>query len=153
MISALVTASKFFSTLSSFVTIGALLALAFLVLDKDGKLTTSGSKIRTIISTSASLWFLSSLLNILFTLANILGQPISGVLDPTVLQSFIFQISLGQYLFFQTVIALFVALTSRVLTSSGYTAILLLISLIAIAAPVFQSHSASSGSHNNVWRI
>jgi len=38
MISALVTASKFFAVLSSFITIGALLALAFLVLDKDGKL-------------------------------------------------------------------------------------------------------------------
>ena len=147
MISALVTASKFFSTLSSFITIGALLALAFLVLDKDGKLSTSGSKIRSIISISAFAWFFSSVLNILFTLANILNQPVSSVLDPTVLRSFVLQISLGQYLLFQTLIALFVAATSRVLTSSGYTAVLLLISLIAISAPVFQSHSASSGSH------
>jgi putative copper resistance protein D len=147
MISALVTASKFFAVLSSFITIGALLALAFLVLDKDGKLSTSGSKIRTIISVSAFAWFFSSILNILFTLANILGESVTAVLDPAVLQSFVFQISLGQYLFFQTLIALFVALTSRVLTSSGYTAILLLISLIAISAPVFQSHAASSGSH------
>jgi putative copper resistance protein D len=83
----------------------------------------------------------------LFTLANILGESVTAVLDPAVLQSFVLQISLGQYLFFQTLIALFVALTSRVLTSSGYTAILLLISLIAISAPVFQSHAASSGSH------
>jgi putative copper resistance protein D len=116
-------------------------------LDKDGKLSTSGSKIRTIISVSAFAWFFSSILNILFTLANILGESVTAVLDPAVLQSFVLQISLGQYLFFQTLIALFVALTSRVLTSSGYTAILLLISLIAISAPVFQSHAASSGSH------
>jgi putative copper resistance protein D len=147
MISALVTASKFFAVLSSFITIGALLALAFLVLDKDGKLSTSGEKIRSIISISAFAWFFSSILNILFTLANILGESVTAVLDPAVLQSFVLQISLGQYLFFQTLIALFVALTSRVLTSSGYTAILLLISLIAISAPVFQSHAASSGSH------
>ena len=147
MISALVTASKFFAVLSSFITIGALLALAFLVLDKDGKLSTSGSKIRSIISISAFAWFFSSVLNILFTLANILGESVTAVLDPAVLQSFVLQISLGQYLFFQTLIALFVAITSRVLTSSGYTAILLLISLIAISAPVFQSHAASSGSH------
>ena len=147
MISALVTASKFFAVLSSFITIGALLALAFLVLDKDGKLSTSGSKIRSIISISAFAWFFSSVLNILFTLANILGESVTAVLDPAVLQSFVLQISLGQYLFFQTLIALFVAITSRLLTSSGYTAILLLISLIAISAPVFQSHAASSGSH------
>ena len=147
MISALVTASKFFAVLSSFITIGALLALAFLVLDKDGKLSTSGSKIKSIISISAFAWFLSSVLNILFTLANILGESVTAVLDPAVLQSFLLQISLGQYLLFQTVIALFVAVTSRALTSSGYTAILLLISLIAISAPVFQSHAASSGSH------
>jgi cytochrome c oxidase assembly factor CtaG len=147
MISALVTASKFFAVLSSFITIGALLALAFLVLDKDGKLSTSGSKIRSIISISAFAWFFSSVLNILFTLANILGESVTAVLDPAVLQSFVLQISLGQYLFFQTLIALFVAITSRALTTSGYTAILLLISLIAISAPVFQSHAASSGSH------
>ena len=147
MISALVTASKFFALLSSFVTIGSLLALAFLVLDKKGRLSTSGLKIRSIVSVSALFWFFSSLLNILFTLSNILDQPLSAILDPTVLQSFLFQISLGQYLFFQTLIALFVAISSRVITSSGYTAILLLISLIAVSAPVFQSHSASSGSH------
>ena len=147
MISALVTASKFFSVLSSFITIGALLALAFLVLDRDGKLSTSGSKIKSIISVSAFAWFGASVLNIIFTLANILDQSVLSVLDPTVLQSFLFQISLGQYLLFQTLIALLVAVTSRALTSSGYTAILLLISLLAISAPVFQSHSASSGSH------
>ena len=147
MISALVTASKFFSVLSSFITIGALLALAFLVLDRDGKLSTSGSKIKSIISVSAFAWFGASVLNIIFTLANILDQSVLSVLDPTVLQSFLFQISLGQYLLFQTLIALLVAVTSRALTSSGYTAILLLISLLAISAPVFQSHAASSGSH------
>lgn len=147
MISALETTSKFFATLSSFITIGSLLALAFLVLDKEGKLSTSGSKIRSIISASAFVWFLSSIFNILFTLANILDQSVSSVLDPTILQSFVFQISLGQYLLFQTLIAFFVAITSRALNSTGYTAVLLLISLIAIAAPVFQSHSASSGSH------
>jgi putative copper resistance protein D len=147
MISALVTASKFFSVLSSFITVGALLALAFLMLDKDGKLSTSGTKIRSTISISASVWFLSSVLKILFTLANILDQSVVSVLDPTVLQSFVFQISLGQYLLFQTLIALFVAITSRFLTSSGYAALLLLISLFAISAPVFQSHAASSGSH------
>jgi putative copper resistance protein D len=147
MISALVTASKFFSVLSSFITIGALLALAFLVLDRDGKLSTSGSKIKSIISVSAFAWFGASVLNIIFTLANILDQSVLSVLDPTVVQSFLFQISLGQYLLFQTLIALLVAVTSRAITSSGYTAILLLISLLAISAPVFQSHAASSGSH------
>ena len=147
MIPALVTVSKFLVLLSSFATIGALLALAFLVLDKDGKLSTSGKKIRSTVSLAASLWFLSSFLNILFTLANILSGSFSSVLDLTVIQSFVFQISLGQYLFFQMAIALLITLTSRAIASTGYTAILLLIALIAVAAPVFQSHSASSGSH------
>ena len=115
MISALVTASKFFAAISSFVTVGSLLALAFLVLDRDGKLSTSGAKIRSIISVSAFVWFFSSALNILFVLANILNQPVTSVLDLTILQSFVFQISLGQYLLFQTLIALFIAITSRVL--------------------------------------
>jgi len=80
-------------------------------------------------------------------LANILGTDLSGALDPTSMRSFISQITLGKYMFAQLCLALLVAATvARIKGVAGANALLLL-SLAAIIAPVFESHSASSGSH------
>jgi len=80
-------------------------------------------------------------------LANILGTDLSGALDPTSMRSFISQITLGKYMFAQLCLALLVAATvARIKDVAGANALLLL-SLAAIIAPVFESHSASSGSH------
>jgi putative copper resistance protein D len=85
--------------------------------------------------------------SIVATLANILGTDISGALDPTSMRSFISQITLGKYMFVQLCLALLVASAAiRIKGVAGANALLLL-SLAAIIAPVFESHSASSGSH------
>ena len=93
------------------------------------------------------MWVLGSAGTIIVTLTTILDQSISDSLDPTVLRSFITQITLGQYLFFQLIVALVVAISAlrikRILTAT----IILLLSIIGLVAPVFQSHSTSSGSH------
>jgi len=63
------------------------------------------------------------------------------------MRSFISQITLGKYMFAQLCLALLVAATvARIKGVAGANALLLL-SLAAIIAPVFESHSASSGSH------
>jgi len=144
---ALTTLFKYLSLIGSFTAIGTLLAISFLLLDVEGKLSKSSEKLRRLLWGSALLWFLGSLGTIVFTLASILGASISTALDPTVLRSFITQVTLGQYLAFEAVVALIIAtLTFRVrrILSSVF---LLLFSLIGLVAPVFQSHSASSGSH------
>jgi putative copper resistance protein D len=80
-------------------------------------------------------------------LANILGTNLSGALDTTSLRSFISQVTLGKYMFVQLCLALLVSfVVARIRGVAGASA-LLLISLAAIIAPVFESHSASSGSH------
>jgi len=108
LVTSLGTVSKFISLVSSFVLIGSLLAMAFLLLDTEGKLSTSAQKLKSLVRISSLVWFLGSLGTIFFTLANILGQPISVALDITVLRSFVTQITLGQYLLFQSSIALLV---------------------------------------------
>ena len=144
---ALTTLFKYVSLIGSFTAIGTLLAISFLLLDVEGKLSTSSEKLRRLLWGSALLWFLGSLGTIVFTLASILGASISTALDPTVLRSFITQVTLGQYLAFEAVVALIIATLAfrvrRILSS----VFLLLFSLIGLVAPVFQSHSASSGSH------
>ena len=141
---------KFLSSLGAFATIGALVAMAFLVLDDKGKISTSGEKIRSYLKISAAAWVVGAFGHIVFTLAQILATPVSGALDPTVLRSFITQITLGQYLAFQAFISIIVLIASFKASKILSLILTLLISIAALVAPVFQSHSTSGGSHTLV---
>ena len=139
--------SKFLSLASGITTIGLLLAIGFFLFDIEGKLDQSAKRLRKFAGLAALTWTISTGLAILATLANILGTGISDALDPTSLRSFISQITLGKYMFIQLCLALLVALTViRIRAVAGAYA-LLLISFAALVAPVFESHSVSSGSH------
>lgn len=147
LITSLTTVGKFISLVASFSTIGFLLAMGFLLLDDDGKLSTSAKALRNSAAITALVWALGQGLNILTTLANILGTSLSGALDPTSLRSFISQIDLGKYMFVQLALALLIcSAVSRIRTVAAANALLLL-SLVGVIAPIFASHSASSGSH------
>lgn len=147
LITSLTTVGKFISLVASFSTIGFLLAMGFLLLDDAGKLSTSAKALRNSAAITALVWALGQGLNILTTLANILGTSLSGALDPTSLRSFISQIDLGKYMFVQLALALLIcSAVSRIRTVASANALLLL-SLVGVIAPIFASHSASSGSH------
>lgn len=139
--------SKFLSLAAGITTIGLLLAIAFFLNEIEGKLGDRAKALRSHTSIAALTWALATGLSIIATLANILGTDLSGALDPTSLRSFISQVTLGKYMFVQLCLALLVASVAiRIKGVAGANALLLL-SLAAIIAPVFESHSASSGSH------
>jgi len=147
LISSLTTVGKFISLTASFATVGLLLAMAFFLLDDAGKLSKSAKALRNFAAITSLVWVLGQSLNILTTLANILGTSLTGALDPNSLRSFVSQIDLGKYMFIQLCLALIVCvLVTRIRTVAATNALLLL-SLIAVIAPIFASHSASSGSH------
>lgn len=145
-----VTAFRYVALLGGFAAIGSMLAMAFLLLDVEGILSTSGQKLRTFFTISSLIWFLGSLGLILGSLTQILGGTFAQALDATVLRSFITQITLGQYLGVQTLIAFIVFLCAfkaqKILTLIA----LMLLSLAGLSLPIFQSHSASGGSHSLV---
>jgi putative copper resistance protein D len=93
------------------------------------------------------IWFLSSLIFFVSTLADILGAGITDALDTTTLRSFLSQILVSRYLLAQAIVAFIVGYLILRLKRVIPTLILLIISLIAIAAPALESHSASGGSH------
>jgi putative copper resistance protein D len=139
--------SKFLSLAAGITTIGLLLAIAFFLNDVEGKLGERAKALRNAVSIAALIWAITTGTLIVATLANILGTDLSGALDPTSMRSFISQITLGKYMFVQLCLALLVASAAiRIKGVAGANALLLL-SLAAIIAPVFESHSASSGSH------
>ena len=128
--------------------VGALLAITFLTLDVNGKVAQTNFELRKLAAIASLIWMISNGFFIVFTLANILNTRVSEVLQPNILRSFLLQIPLGQYLFMQLLLSIFISLVVPRFNSIGTGTFLLLATLIAIVIPVFQSHSASSGSHS-----
>jgi putative copper resistance protein D len=148
LISSLLTVFKFTSITSSFLLVGALLAITFLTLDIQGKVAQTNFELRKLAAITSLIWMVSNAFFIVFTLANILNASISEVLQPNILRSFLLQIPLGQYLFTQLLLSILISLIVPRFNSIGTGTFLLIATLLAIVIPVFQSHSASSGSHS-----
>ena len=147
LVSTLATVNKSLLIVSSFAFVGILLAFAFLLLEREGVLQESAQKLRKFGSASVSIWAITSFSQIILTLANILGGSVGSAFDSTTFRSFVTQVDLGRFLLAQTILAVGISLWFRFIRTSLQSMVTLAISLLALALPVFQSHSASSGSH------
>jgi len=143
----LLTISKYLTFVSGFAVVGLLLAMGILTLNSEGNLSSNSLALRRKSSLICLIWFFSSLIFLISTLADILGVGFSDALDLTTIRSFVSQVLIGRYLLAQTVVAFLVGYLILGLKRVIPTLFLLLISLVAIAAPALESHSASGGSH------
>ena len=129
--------------LTGVLSIGLLLTLSFLDSDVKGGITNIKLVKKTKIFLLA--WLLSTFAFILIQISYLLQQPLASSFDLTVIRSYLTQTAIGKSYIVQIIgiiILLSIALR-RVIT----TYLCLLIGLIAIVAPVFQSHGSSSGRH------
>jgi len=143
----LLTLSKYLSFLSSFALVGLLLAMSFFIINEEGNLGAAAIALRRKASIIGLIWFFSSGTFLIATLADILSVGFTQALDITTIRSFITQVVIGKYLFAQTLVAFVVGFLILRLRRVIPALFLLLISLVAIAAPALESHSASGGSH------
>jgi putative copper resistance protein D len=129
--------------LTGVLSIGLLIAIAFLDLDLKGKVLNSSliKKTRTLIYS----WLVVTFIYILIQIAYLLEQPLSASFDLTVIRSYLTQTSIGKSYLVQMIGIAIVLLIPLKKVISTYVA--LLISLVAITAPVFQSHGSTSGYH------
>ena len=126
---------------------GFLLAVTFFAKNQNGLVRSEHLNLRKKAAITAWIWAGGSALFIVATLASVLDVGIGSVLDLTMLRSFVTQITLGKFLAFQTLGALFVAIAISRIHRVTYATLILLVALISLAAPIFESHSASGGSH------
>ncbi len=138
---------KDLQVLSSVTLIGLLLAIAFLIKEEHAKFLPEAIRIRNLAVIPAAAWLMSSLGVLFVELANLLATPISESFDPVVIRSFITQTALGKSYAINILAAILVLLlTPRMKRTTG--AIFgLIFTFIGVLAPVFQSHSSSSGNH------
>ncbi|MSY75262.1 MAG: hypothetical protein F2655_00380, partial [Actinobacteria bacterium] len=143
MIEVLAPLSKGLVQLLGVLSIGLLIAIAFL--DKDIKGAVSNLGLIKKIKLFLIFWFVSLVLFILIQIAYLLEQPLFTSFDLTVVRSYLTQTSIGKsYLIqFAGILLLLVLPLRKILIS--YLAIL--IALGSLISPVFQSHGSASGNH------
>lgn len=140
-------AVKDLQILSATTLIGLLLALAFFIREDHAKLLPEGIRIRNLAFIPAAVWFISSLAVIFVELANLLAIPILETFDLAVLRSFITQTALGKSFGINLGAAAIALLFIRQIKKTTGAIFILAITFIGVLAPVFQSHSSSSGNH------
>ncbi len=91
----------------------------------------------------ALIWVISSAVTIFVSLRDIIG----GEFDSTTMRSFLTQTGLGRTLAIQLVASLLVLLLLGRIRRGGGALALLVISLVALIAPFFESHSGDAGMH------
>lgn len=127
--------------------IAALIAMSFLLPERDGFLTLDSEKMKRLLILFSTSWVVTSFGNLISHLARILDSSFVEALKVNVVRSFATQITLGKLLTFQVISAVVVLIFSRSVKKNGGALWLLVLSLAGFVAPVFQSHSSSLGSH------
>jgi cytochrome c oxidase assembly factor CtaG len=138
---------ELFNSLAPVMVIGALLSLTFYLPEQNGFFTESSVKSKRWLLLSLSIWAIASLGNLLSTLAYIFETSILNILDYMTIRSYVSQTALGKLQFIQLILIVCVAIFSRLIKKTGGSLILLVFTMIALSAPLFQSHSSQSGSH------
>ena len=129
--------------LTGVLSIGLLLTLGFLETDVRGAV--SNFRLAKKVKSALLAWIITILIFILIQIAYLLEQPISASFDLTVIRSYLTQTSVGKSYLVQLAGVLIVLLIPLKKVLSTY--ISLIIALIAITAPIFQSHGTSSSHH------
>ena len=129
--------------LTGVLSIGFLITLSFLDQDIKGAIKNHSLVKKTRLFIAA--WLLVSALYVIVQVSYLLDQPLAASFDLTVIRSYLTQTSLGKAYLIQIIGILILLLIPLRRLLGSY--ISLLIALIAIIAPVFQSHGSSSGNH------
>ena len=127
--------------------VGAFLSLAFLFPEKDGLLTSASQRLTAKLPILILAWLISAIGNLLATLANLFELSILDVLDLTTVRSYVTQTSLGKLQLFQVVATLLLLIFAKIIKKTGGAFLAYLLSISALIAPIFQSHSSQAGSH------
>lgn len=133
--------------LLAFAAIGSLLSVSLFIPNKEGALTEAAIAVKKKASLLALLWFLSALIGVLLSISNILNGSISEALDFTTITSYLTQTDLGKFTFFQLIVLASVVAALPLLKRALPVLVVTGLALLAFIAPIFQSHSAASGSH------
>ncbi|MGI5168572.1 cytochrome c oxidase assembly protein [Spirillospora sp. CA-253888] len=144
--------SRLLMDLCAAVTVGALLAGVALLPLEGGKggVRLSEAAVGYVRAASwlAAAWAAAAAATLVFTVADVLGQPVGEVVTGSELSSYVGQLPQGTALMLVVLLAVVVALLARTTVTPAGTAGLLALSMIALLPPPLTGHSASAANHS-----
>lgn len=139
--------SRLVMDLGGTLTVGALLGAAVLLPSARGVLDPQAIRYLRATSWIAAVWAAGAAANLIFTVSDILGEPVGTVAGGNELSSYVGQLPQGTALLFVVLLSALIALLSRTAATPGSAAGLLVVALIALLPAPLTGHSASSPNH------
>lgn len=139
---------RLLTLLAGIVTIGWIGAAA--VLDpasKNGVVSRAGRSDVRRASIAAFVWAALALVQLVFTLADVLAVPLSTALDPAVLTTYANDLPATRSLSIMALLAVIVGAALIATSTTGAAASWVVVSLVAIALPSLAGHAAGLGDH------
>ena len=127
--------------------IGLLYAAGFLLTEVKGVLTAEGIRLRNLARFVTLVWFVTVIGGIFTEVANLLGLGFLDAFNAAVVREFIFHTSLGRDFLFQIIVGLIVLISLGSVKKVGGIYLTLILMLLALVIPIFQSHASSAGNH------
>jgi cytochrome c oxidase assembly factor CtaG/putative copper export protein len=129
-------------------TVGTLLAAAVLLPSSDGRLGQAAGDYLRAASWLAAAWAAAAGASLVFTVSDILGEPVGQVVGGSELSSYAGQLPQGLALMLVVLLAVMIALMARTTITSGGALGLLAVAVVALLPPPLTGHSASSPNHS-----
>ncbi|GAA3459298.1 cytochrome c oxidase assembly protein [Saccharothrix longispora] len=131
------------------VTIGSLLLAAFLVPPQgSGTLAADGYAALRTAGWAALAWTAGAVASVPYTVADALGQPVSVLLEPSVLFQVAGLVEQAKAWMITAVLVALLALGCRLVLSWGWTSALFFLSVFALVPVAVTGHSSGGGSHD-----
>ena len=133
---------------SAALTVGTLLAAAVLLPSKDGRLTAPAGGYLRAASWLAACWGAAAGLSLVFTVSDILGEPVGRVVAGNELSSYIGQLPQGLALMLVVLLTVMIALMAHTTATAAGALGLLAVAIAALLPAPLTGHSASSPNHS-----
>ncbi|AHK32718.1 Uncharacterized protein Pd630_LPD05517 [Rhodococcus opacus PD630] len=137
------------SEIAAVITIGSLLLAAFFVPpQKSGVLDVDGYRAVRTASYAAIVWAATALVLVPLTLSDTSGQPFAEAVKPANIFNSIDQVELAGAWRWTAIIAIVLAIASRLVLRWWWTPILLVVGILGLMPLALTGHSSSGGSHD-----
>ncbi len=140
--------ARLLTDLAAVATIGWLLAATFLdPSGKDGVVSRTGRQDLRRAAVAAGVWAVLALVQLLLTLADVLGIPLSEALTPSIVSTYANEIPTTRALLFMAVLAAVVCVGASLTATTGSASAWLLVAVAAATLPALAGHSSGLGDH------
>ena len=127
--------------------IGLLYAAGFLITEVKGALTAEGIRSRNLARFATLVWFITAIGGVFIEVANLLGHGFLDAFNVSVDREFLFQTSLGRDFLFQMIAGVVLLISLGRVKKVGGIYLGLIVTLLVLIIPIFQSHASSAGNH------